>query len=235
MTRVLVIDDEIQIRRLLRISLEKQGFDVYEAETGKDGVRMVLVAKPDIIILDLGLPDRDGLTVLTELRSWSTVPVIVLSVRNTEEDIVRLLNAGADDYLIKPFNTGELIARIQVAIRHHAPQTGEKAFVTGRLTVDLFNREVKVAGEIVKLTPTEYALVRFFVQHAGRIITHRQIIREVWGPNMEDETNYLRVYINALRKKVEVNPQMPELIVTEPGVGYRLTVSPPPAGQGAGG
>ena len=235
MTRVLVIDDEIQIRRLLRISLEKQGYDVYEAETGKDGVRMVLVAKPDIIILDLGLPDRDGLSVLTELRAWSTVPVIVLSVRNTEEDIVRLLNAGADDYLIKPFNTGELIARIQVAIRHHAPQTGEKAFVTGRLTVDLFNRVVKVAGEIVKLTPTEYALVRFFVQHAGRILTHRQIIREVWGPNMEDETNYLRVYVNALRKKVEANPQMPELLVTEPGVGYRLTVSPQPAVEGKGG
>jgi two-component system KDP operon response regulator KdpE len=234
MTRVLVIDDEIQIRRLLRISLEKQGYDVYEAETGKDGVRMVLVAKPDIIILDLGLPDRDGLSVLTELRAWSTVPVIVLSVRNTEEDIVRLLNAGADDYLIKPFNTGELIARIQVAIRHHAPQTGEKVFVTGRLTVDLFNREVKVAGEIVKLTPTEYALVRFFVQHAGRILTHRQIIREVWGPAMEDETNYLRVYINALRKKVETNPQMPELLVTEPGVGYRLKVSPPSVGEGKG-
>ena len=235
MTRVLVIDDEIQIRRLLRISLEKQGFDVYEAETGKDGFRMVLVAKPDIIILDLGLPDRDGLTVLSELRAWSTVPVIILSVRNTEEDIVRLLNAGADDYLIKPFNTGELIARIQVAIRHHAPQTGEKVFVTGRLTVDLFNREVKVAGEIVKLTPTEYALVRFFVQHAGRILTHRQIMREVWGPAMEDETNYLRVYINALRKKVEINSQMPKLLVTEPGAGYRLTVSPPSAGEGMGG
>jgi two-component system KDP operon response regulator KdpE len=235
MIRVLVIDDEIQIRRLLRISLEKQGFDVYEAETGKDGLRMVLVAKPDIIVLDLGLPDRDGLSVLTELRAWSTVPVIILSVRNTEDDIVRLLNAGADDYLIKPFNTGELIARIQVAIRHHAPQTAEKVFATGRLSVDLFNREVKVAGETVKLTPTEYALVRFFVQHAGRILTHRQILREVWGPNMEDETNYLRVYVNALRKKVETNPQMPELLVTEPGVGYRLTVAPPPAGGGEGG
>jgi two-component system, OmpR family, KDP operon response regulator KdpE len=234
MIRVLVIDDEIQIRRLLRITLEKQGFDVYEAETGKDGLRMVLVAKPDVIVLDLGLPDRDGLTVLTDLRSWSTVPVIILSVRNTEEDIVRLLNAGADDYLIKPFNTGEFIARIQVAIKHHAPQTVEKAFTTGRLTVDLFNREVKVAGETIKLTPTEYALVRFFVQHAGRILTHRQILREVWGPNMEDETNYLRVYVNALRKKVETNPQMPELLVTEPGVGYRLMVFPPPAGEGKG-
>ena len=187
---------------------------------------MVLGKKPDLVLLDLGLPDKDGTAVLSELRSWSTLPVIILSVRNSEEDIVRLLDAGADDYIIKPFNTGELMARMKVAIRHHAGQEAQAVFATGRLTVDLLEREVKVAGEPVKLTPTEYGLLRLFVQHAGRILTHRQLLREVWGPNTDEETNYLRVYITGLRKKIESNPQMPELIVTEPGVGYRLRVLP---------
>jgi two-component system KDP operon response regulator KdpE len=197
---VLVIDDEVQIRRLLKISLEKQGYAVHEAGTGEDGLQMMLGKKPDVVLLDLGLPDKDGAEVLTGLRTWSSVPVIILSVRNTEEEIVRLLDAGADDYLIKPFNTGELIARMKV--------------------------EVKAAGIPVKLTPTEYALVRIFVQHAGRIITHGQILKEVWGPNAEQDTNYLRVYITGLRKKIERTPQLPELLVTEPGVGYRLNVLP---------
>jgi two-component system KDP operon response regulator KdpE len=226
MTSVLVIDDEVQIRRLLRVTLEKLGYAVHEAATGGDGLQMVLGKKPDVVLLDLGLPDKDGAAVLAELRSWSAVPVIVISVRNSEEDIVRLLDAGADDYIIKPFNTGELIARMKVAIRHHAPQEAQAVFSTGRLSVDLLDREVKVAGEPVKLTPTEYGLLRLFVQHAGRILTHRQLLREVWGPNMDEETNYLRVYITGLRKKLETNPQMPELIVTEPGVGYRLRVLP---------
>ena len=226
MTGVLVIDDEVQIRRLLRVTLEKQGYAVHEAATGGDGLQMVLGKKPDVVLLDLGLPDKDGAAVLAELRSWSTIPVIVISVRNSEEDIVRLLDAGADDYIIKPFNTGELIARMKVAIRHHAPQEVQQVFITGRLSVDLLDREVKVAGEPVKLTPTEYGLLRLFVQHAGRILTHRQLLREVWGPNMDEETNYLRVYITGLRKKIESNPQMPELIITEPGVGYRLRVLP---------
>jgi two-component system, OmpR family, KDP operon response regulator KdpE len=226
-TGVLVIDDEVQIRRLLRVSLEKQGFAVYEAATGEEGLQEVLGRKPDVVLLDLGLPDKDGAEVLAGLRGWSTVPVIILSVRNGEEDIVRLLDAGADDYLIKPFNTGELIARMKVAIRHHAPQETSQPFVSGRLTVDLLDRVVKVAGETVKLTPTEYGLVRLFVLHAGRILTHRQILHEVWGPNADEETNYLRVYITGLRKKIEENPQMPALVVTEPGVGYRLRVLPP--------
>jgi two-component system KDP operon response regulator KdpE len=225
-TSILVIDDEVQIRRLLRVTLEKLGYAVHEAATGEDGLQMVLGKKPDLVLLDLGLPDKDGAAVLAELRSWSTIPVIILSVRNSEEDIVHLLDAGADDYIIKPFNTGELIARMKVAIRHHAPQEAQAVFSTGRLTVDLLDREVKVAGEPVKLTPTEYGLLRLFVQHAGRILTHRQLLREVWGPNMDEETNYLRVYITGLRKKIETNPQMPELIVTEPGVGYRLRVLP---------
>lgn len=226
MTSVLVIDDEVQIRRLLRVTLEKLGYAVHEAATGGDGLQMVLGKKPDVVLLDLGLPDKDGAAVLAELRSWSAIPVIVISVRNSEEDIVRLLDAGADDYIIKPFNTGELIARMKVAIRHHAPQEAQAVFSTGRLSVDLLDREVKVAGEPIKLTPTEYGLLRLFVQHAGRILTHRQLLREVWGPNMDEETNYLRVYITGLRKKIETNPQMPELIVTEPGVGYRLKVLP---------
>jgi two-component system, OmpR family, KDP operon response regulator KdpE len=227
MTGVLVIDDEAQIRRLLRVGLEKQGFDVHAAGTGEEGLQMLIGRKPDIVILDLGLPDLDGAEVLARIRSWSTVPVIVLSVRNGEEDIVNLLDGGADDYLIKPFNTGELVARMRVALRHAAPQETQETFVTGRLSVDLLNREVTVAGEPVKLTPTEYGLVRLFVQHAGRILTHKQILREVWGPNADEETNYLRVFITGLRKKLEENPQMPELIVTEPGVGYRLRVVQP--------
>ena len=226
MTAVLVIDDEVQIRRLLRVSLEKQGYAVYEAASGGEGLQMLVGKKPDIVLLDLGLPDRDGSEILAELRAWSSVPVIIVSVRNSEEDIVRLLDAGADDYLIKPFNTGELVARMKVAIRHRAPTEAQGPFVSGRLSVELQNRTVLVAGEPVKLTPTEYGMLRLFVQHAGRILTHRQILREVWGPNAEEETNYLRVYVTGLRKKIEENPQMPELIVTEPGVGYRLRVLP---------
>jgi two-component system KDP operon response regulator KdpE len=224
MMSVLVIDDEIQIRRLLRVSLEKQGFAVHEAENGEDGLRMVLGKKPDVILLDLGLPDKDGADVLTGLRSWSSVPVIILSVRNTEEEIVRLLDAGADDYLIKPFNTGELIARMRVALRHRGPADVDTEFRSGRLSVDLVNREVSVAGGAVKLTPTEYALLRILVQHAGKIVTHGQLLKEVWGPNAGPDTNYLRVYITGLRKKIEKNPQLPEILITEPGVGYRLRV-----------
>jgi two-component system KDP operon response regulator KdpE len=223
---VLVIDDEAQIRRLLRVSLEIQGFAVHDAATAAEGLQMVLGKKPDIVLLDLGLPDRDGGDALRELRTWSSVPVIILSVRNAEAEIVRLLDAGADDYVVKPFNTGELIARMRVAIRHHAPQEAQETFVSGRLSVNLLDRVVKVAGEPVKLTPTEYGLVRLFVQHAGRILTHGQILREVWGPNTDEDTNYLRVYITGLRKKIEENPQMPALIITEPGVGYRLRVLP---------
>jgi two-component system KDP operon response regulator KdpE len=224
--RVLVIDDERQIRRLLRVSLEAQGYEVHEAATGEDGLRSIQGLKPDVVLLDLGLPDLDGSELLARLRTWSTVPVLILSVRNSEEDIVGLLNAGADDYVIKPFNTGELVARLRVAIRHHAPEEAQSVFVSGRLSVDLLNREVRVGGELIKLTPTEYALLRLFVRHAGRILTHGQILREIWGPNAEAETNYLRVYVTALRKKIEAKPQIPELIVTEPGVGYRLKQLP---------
>jgi two-component system KDP operon response regulator KdpE len=223
---VLVIDDEAQIRRLLRVSLETKGYVVHGASTAEEGLRMVLAKKPDIVLLDLGLPDRDGADALKDLRTWSSVPVIILSVRDSEEEIVHLLDSGADDYLVKPFNTGELIARMRVATRHRAPQEAQESFVSGRLSVNLLDRTVKVAGEPVKLTPTEYGMLRLFVQHAGRILTHRQILREVWGPQADEETNYLRVYVTGLRKKIEENPQAPELIITEPGVGYRLRVLP---------
>jgi two-component system KDP operon response regulator KdpE len=226
MTSVLVIDDEVQIRRLLRVSLETQGYAVHEAATAADGLQMVVGKKPDIVLLDLGLPDRDGADALAELRTWSTVPVIILSVRNAEDEIVKLLDTGADDYLIKPFNTGELVARMKVAIRHRGPQEKQEPFVSGRLSVDLLSREVRVAGEPVKLTPTEYGILRMLVQHAGRVVTQRQILRELWGPQTEQETNYLRVYVTGLRKKIEENPRIPRLLITEPGVGYRLVVLP---------
>ena len=222
MTSVLVIDDEVQIRRLLRVSLEKQGYAVHEAGSASDGLQMVLGKKPDIVLLDLGLPDKDGAEVLSELRTWSSVPVIILSVRNAEEEIVKLLDVGADDYVIKPFNTGELVARIKVAIRHRAPRESQEPFTSGHLTVDLVSRTVRVGGETVKLTPTEYGLLRILVQHAGRVVTHGQILRELWGPNVDLDTNYLRVYITGLRKKIEENPHMPRILITEPGVGYRL-------------
>jgi len=220
--RVVAIDDEVQIRRLLRICLERNDFKVYDASDGEEGLRQILNVKPDLVLLDLGLPDMDGKDVLSSLREWSSIPVIILSVRNTEDDIVALLNAGADDYMIKPFNTGELIARIRVALRHRNPEPADQVFSTGSLTVDLGSREVKVEGEETKLTPTEYALLRLFIQHAGKVLTHQQILREVWGPNTQEEYNYLRVYITQLRKKIEINPARPQLLLTEPGVGYRL-------------
>ncbi len=227
MTNALVIDDEAQIRRLRRVSLEKQGFSVLEAATGEDGVQLALGRKPDIVLLDLGLPDVDGAAVLARLRSWSSVPVVVLTVRNTEEDIVRLLDGGADDYVVKPFNTGELVARMRAALRHRTPQEKPEPIVSGRLSVDLIHREVRVASEPVRLTPTEYAVLRLFAQHPGRVLTHGQILREVWGAHRDDDTDVLRVYVTALRRKIEEVPQMPELIITEPGVGYRLQVLPP--------
>ena len=222
MTRVLAVDDDTQIRRLLRISLEKHGFQVYEAASGEDGLRTLMGVKPDIVLLDLNLPDLDGREVLRLLREWSTTPVIVLSVRSGEQDIVELLNGGADDYMVKPFNTGELIARIEVALRHRAPGSGEEAFCSGGLRVDLGNRQASLAGAELKLTPTEYTLLGLFVRHAGKVLTHQQILREVWGPNAEHDSNNLRVYIAQLRKKVEADPARPRLLVTEPGVGYRL-------------
>jgi two-component system, OmpR family, KDP operon response regulator KdpE len=232
MKRALVIDDEEQIRRLLRLSLEKKGWDVFEAAAGFEGIQAVRGVKPDLLLLDLNLPDRDGLSVLTELRQWSSVPVIVLSVRNSEEDIVSLLNAGADDYLVKPFNTNELMARMNVALRRRRPEPGSAVVKTGRLSVDLDSRSVKVEGSEVKLTPTEYAILSLLCMTPGRIVTQEKVLKEIWGPVAEVEAGNLRVYIGALRKKIEVQPSRPELLITEPGIGYRLVVLPEQEAKG---
>ncbi len=221
-TIALVIDDEVQIRRLLRLTLEANGYKVYEAATGQDGLVEAAQRRPEVIVLDLGLPDLDGVTVLKRLREWSRAPVLVLSVRDRDEDKISALDNGADDYVTKPFSTGELLARLRVAQRHVQPTPENAVFRSGDLQVDLTARVVTVKGREVKLTATEYSLVRLFVQHSGKVLTHRQILREVWGPNSEDQTHYLRVYLGHLREKLEANPAQPEHFITEPGVGYRL-------------
>jgi len=218
----LVIDDELQIRRLLRVCLEANGYRVTEAATGREGIAEAAQHPPDVVILDLGLPDIEGFTVLKRLREWSRVPVIVLSVRDREEDKIAALDNGADDYVTKPFSSGELLARLRVAQRHAAPSAETTIFRSGQLEVDLAARVVKLKGREVKLTATEYSLLRLFVQHAGKVLTHQQILREVWGPNYVEQTHYLRVYLAHLREKLEANAAQPELLITEPGVGYRL-------------
>ena len=218
----LVIDDEIQMRRLLRATLEASGYRVIEAANGLLGISEAAQSRPDVVILDLGLPDTDGVTVLKRLREWSNVPVIVLSVRDRESDKIAALDNGADDYLTKPFGAGELLARLRVAQRHAQPTADQAVFKSGRLEVDLTSRVVKVTGKAVKLTATEYALLQLFVRHAGKVLTHRQILKEVWGPNYAEQTHYLRVYMAHLREKIEANPSEPELLITESGVGYRL-------------
>lgn len=219
---VLVIDDEIQIRRLLRVCLEANGYRVLQAATGQEGITLAAQFPPDVVILDLGLPDLDGVTVLKRLREWSRVPVVVLSVREREQDKIAALDNGADDYVTKPFSTGELLARLRVAQRHAAPAAELTVFRVGALEVDLTSRVVKRHGQELKLTATEYSLLRVFVQHAGKVLTHQQILRQVWGPNSVAHTHYLRVYIAHLREKLEIQPSKPQLIITEPGVGYRL-------------
>ncbi|HYT61551.1 MAG TPA: response regulator [Haliangiales bacterium] len=219
---VLVIDDEVQIRRLLRLTLEARGYRVFEATTGQEGLLEAAQHRPDIVLLDLGLPDLDGVSVLKRLREWSHVPVVVLSVRDREDDKIAALDNGADDYVAKPFSTGELLARLRVAQRHARPASDTALFRSGHLEVDLTARVVTVKGKEVKLSATEYSLLRLFVRHAGKVLTHRQILREVWGPNHVNHTHYLRVYLAHLREKLEANPARPDLFITEPGVGYRL-------------
>ena len=219
---VLVIDDEAQIRRFLRISLEANQYRVREAVTGQEGLEQAALLRPDLVILDLGLPDRDGLHVLARLREWSRVPVIVLSVRDADADKIAALDAGADDYLTKPFSVGELLARLRVAQRHTQPVPEASIFQAGELKVDLARRVVTVRDAAIKLTATEYALLRLLVRNAGRVLTHHQILREVWGPSYVDETHYLRVYAAQLRRKLEEDAAHPQLLLTEPGVGYRF-------------
>jgi two-component system, OmpR family, KDP operon response regulator KdpE len=221
-TNALIVDDEAQIRRLLRIALEGSNYRVFEAATGKEGLLQAAQCRPEVILLDLGLPDMDGTDVLKRLREWTKVPVLILTVCDRESDKIAALDAGADDYVTKPFATGELLARVRAALRHSQPQGSDAFFRSGDLEVDLSARVVKKAGREVKLTPTEYSLLRLFVTHAGRVMTHRQILNEIWGASAVEQTQYLRVHIAHLREKLERDSSIPTLIVTEPGVGYRL-------------
>jgi two-component system KDP operon response regulator KdpE len=220
--KVLVIDDEQAIRRFLRVALTSQGHKVIEAETAGTGISAVTNERPDLIILDLGLPDLDGIEVVRRLREWSTTPIIVLSVRGHEDDKIAALDAGADDYITKPFATGELAARMRVALRHAAPQPTEPIFRTGELTVDLARRVVLAAGQEIDLTPVEYGLLKALIGHAGKVLTHGHLLAQVWGPGYQNQRHLLQVNISNLRRKLEVDPTRPRYIVTEPGVGYRL-------------
>jgi two-component system KDP operon response regulator KdpE len=220
--RVLVVDDEPAIRRFLHVSLAANGYVVYEAGSGQAAMAAVTAQRPDVIVLDLGLPDVDGVDVTRMLREWTQTPVIILSVRGHEEDKIAALDAGADDYLTKPFGMGELLARLRVALRRASQPTGESVFRSGELTVDLMRRQVTVSGREAQLTPTEYDLLRILVTHAGQVLTHRHLLREVWGVGYEQETHILRVNISNLRRKIEPDPTRPLHILTESGVGYRL-------------
>lgn len=222
----LVIDDERQIRKLLRIVLEQEHYRVLEAETGKQGLSDVALRRPDVVLLDLGLPDMEGLAVLKRLREWTHVPVLILSVREGPEDKVSALDAGADDYVTKPFESGELLARLRAIQRRATSASEEHFFQAGSLEIDFNARAVTVKGREVKLTPTEYALLKILAQHAGRVVTHKQLLREVWGPNAEEQSQYLRVYMTHLRKKIEPADAREKLLRTESGIGYRLV--PPP-------
>ncbi|MDI3256473.1 MAG: response regulator transcription factor [Kyrpidia sp.] len=220
--RIVIVDDEPQIRKFLRVSLRAHGHETIEAENGAEGLRQVTAGKPDLVILDLGLPDMSGVEVLRAIREWSSVPVIVLSVQEQEEDKIRALDAGADDYVTKPFGMGELLARIRVALRHAAGGAGDPVIALGPLVIDLGARQVSVEGRAIKLTPTEYELLKALASHPGRVMTHRQLLRAVWGSAFEQDIHSLRVYIAQLRRKIERDPARPRWILTEPGVGYRL-------------
>jgi len=221
-TTVLIIDDEPQIRRLLRVTLEANGYEVFDAVTGQDGIVQAAQRRPEIILLDLGLPDLDGVEVLIRIREWSRVPVIVLSVRDRENDKIAALDAGADDFVTKPFGSGELLARLRTTLRRAQPQSAQAVFRAGNLEVDMAARIVRKNGQEVKLTPTEYALLRLLVVHAGKVLTHRHLLTEVWGPNAATQTHYLRVHIAHLREKLEADAANHKFIITEPGVGYRV-------------
>lgn len=218
---ILIIDDEPQIRKLLKITLESNDYIVSEAPTAKQGIAMAANHPPALILLDLGLPDKNGHLVLKELRHWFTRPVIILSVNNTEDDIIYALDNSADDYLVKPFRTGELLARIRSALRKEVEQ-GEPVITIGDLFIDLTTRIVRRNGEQVKLTSTEYNLLALMAKNEGKVLTHKYLLKEVWGPGYENQSQYLRVFIAQLRKKIEDNPNNPQYIITESGVGYRF-------------
>ena len=222
---ILLIEDEAQMRRFLRVSLTTNGYGLVEAETAAEGLGQATARVPDLVLLDLGLPDLDGLEVTQRLRGWTAVPIIVISARGREEQKIAVLDAGADDFVTKPFGVGELLARIRVALRHASARAGSAPsaeFSVGELSVDLARRQVRLRGAEVHLTPIEYKLLATLVKHAGQVVTHGQLLRDVWGPNSAEQTHYLRVYMGQLRHKLELTPGRPRYLVTEPGIGYRL-------------
>jgi len=225
MPLLLVVEDDTQMRKFLRASLSSHGYRLVEAVNGSEGLTQAASYNPDLILLDLGLPDMDGLLVTKRLREWASAPIIVISARGQEDDKINALDAGADDYLTKPFGTGELLARIRVALRHSARSRQERSepiLTVGELSIDLDKRTVHVAGREVHLTPIEYKLLATLLKNAGKVLTHRQLLKEVWGPGYANNTQYLRVYMVQLRHKLEVDAARPRYLVTEPGVGYRL-------------
>ena len=219
---VLIIDDEMQIRRLLEITMESNDYAVASAESAREGLRIAASHPPDLIILDLGLPDENGHSVLEKLREWYTKQIIILSVQSNEEDIIKALDNGANDYLIKPFRTGELLARIRSALRSVNSETNNPVIAYNGLQIDLAARTVRKNDETIKLTATEYALLALLAQHEGKVLTHQYLLREVWGPGYINQSQYLRVFVAQLRKKIESDPNRPEYIITESGVGYRF-------------
>ncbi|MCX6249154.1 MAG: response regulator [Bacteroidetes bacterium] len=219
---ILIIDDEVQIRRLLEITLSANGYKISEASTGKEGLAAAATGQPVLIVLDLGLPDTDGLDILKKLRDWYQKPIIILSVRNSEEDIIKALDNGANDYLTKPFRTGELLARIRVAIRQSQGIPDQPILEFGSLTIDLPNHSVHKNNEIIKLTSTEFSLLALLAKNEGRVLTHQYILKEVWGMGYIEQTQYLRVFVAQLRKKIEDDPAKPKLLTTESGIGYRF-------------
>jgi two-component system KDP operon response regulator KdpE len=222
---ILVVEDEPQMRKFIRASLTSHGYHVHEAVTAREALSLATSHSPALVLMDLGLPDGDGISLTKQLREWSQVPIIVISARGREEDKVAALDAGADDYLTKPFGVNELLARMRVAERHAeraATPTAAQSYAFGELSIDLARREVARAGQVVHLTPIEYKLLVLLAQHAGRVLTHRQILKEVWGPESASHTHYVRVQMAELRKKIEADPARPKLLMTEPGVGYRL-------------
>jgi two-component system KDP operon response regulator KdpE len=228
-TRILVVDDEPQIRRAIRAGLHAHGFEVEQADTGESALDSIALRIPDVVILDLGLPDMQGTEVVREVRGWSTVPIIILSVRGDERDKVLALDSGADDYVTKPFGMGELLARIRVALRHTSRQESRDPILQfGELRIDFPHRLVTVAGREVHLTPTEFELLTELATNAGKVLTHQMLLTRVWGPESAESTHYLRVYINQLRNKLESQPTRPRFIMTEPGVGYRFREEPLP-------
>jgi two-component system KDP operon response regulator KdpE len=222
---ILVIDDEVQIRKLLEISLEANGYKVIFAENGKEGIAQAASHQPDLILLDLGLPDQDGQEVLMKLREWYNNPIVIVTVKSAEEEIVKALDNGANDYLTKPFRTEELLARIRTALRSKSSATNESVKSFGKIIVDYASRIVKVNEEVIKFTATEYNLLTLLIKNDGRVLTHQYILKEIWGPNYSEQTQYLRVFVAQLRKKIEEDPNRPKYIITESGVGYRFNTS----------